>query len=158
MAVSLRETHGRLCVLWSSTLFHKCFTFTMNFAGGRLASAPVSLYSCDFGTSVRHITSVPILYHHFLFKQKKVHGRSSSVHQRYRQYTKGWNEKVWLTHRPGRPAGAAGLPSQSDDHTFSPRLLPKLLQRQHNLRHKHPRLILSVNVPAILFNHQIDPF
>lgn len=38
------------------------------------------------------------------------------------------------------------------------RLLPKLLQRQHNLRHKHPRLILSVNVPAIFFNHKIDPF
>ena len=103
MAVSLRETHGRLCVLWSSTLFHKCFTFTMNFAGGRLASAPVSLYSCDFGTSVRHITSVPILYHHFLFKQKKVHGRSSSVHQRYRPYTKGWNEKVCPHSLPTTP-------------------------------------------------------
>lgn len=141
MAVSLRETHGRLCILWSNTLFHKCFTFTMSFTGRRIASAPVSLYFRDFGTSVRYITSVPILYHHFLFKQKKVHGRSSSVHQRYRPYTKGWNEKV-----------------QPSDHTFSPRLLPKLLQRQHNLRHKHPRLILSVNVPAIFFNHKIDPF
>lgn len=105
----------------------------MNFAGGRLASAPVSLYSCDFGTSVRHITSMSILYQLFELSHKKC--------------TEG--------HLPCTN-GIANI--QKAGMKRCGRLLPKLLQRQHNLRHKHPRLILSVNVPAILFNHQIDPF
>ena len=54
------------------------------------------------------------------------------------------------------PAAPTGLPSQPSDHTFSPSLA--FLQWQHDLRHKHPRLILPVNVPAIFFNHKIDPF
>ena len=54
------------------------------------------------------------------------------------------------------PLAPTGLPSQPSDHTFSPSLA--FLQWQHDLRHKHPRLILPVNVPAIFFNHKIDPF
>ena len=47
----------------------------------------------------------------FFFFTQKVHGRSSSVHQRYRPYTKGCNEKVCPTRCAGRPAEAAGRES-----------------------------------------------
>lgn len=43
----------------------------MSFTGGRIASAPVSLYFRDFGTSVRYITSMSILYQLFELSHKK---------------------------------------------------------------------------------------
>ena len=57
----------------------------------------------------------------FLFFTQKVHGRSSSVHQRYHPYTKGWNEKVWPTRCAGshRSALTAFRPHLFPQH-FSP--------------------------------------
>lgn len=43
----------------------------MSFTGGQIASAPVSLYFRDFGTSVRYITSMSILYQLFELSHKK---------------------------------------------------------------------------------------
>ena len=43
----------------------------MSFTGGRIASAPVSLYFRDFGTSVRYINSMSILYQLFELSHKK---------------------------------------------------------------------------------------